>query len=240
MMNSKNISNQRLKATKLGKIALSYLGNQTGGFTIIESLVAILVASILLVAIAPVLTISVATRVQARRVELASQAARSYIDGVRTQKISAPAAPATNTTLLAINAPTTGSSFSCNANSYCTSTATSSTATNLYCMDFDGSGSCESSSTTDMVVQAFRPIVDPTGTTTPGKTGYALGVRVYRADAFKGNTTLLKNTSTIKTTLNTFAGGGGGKKAPLVEMTADISDTVPTYNDLCARLGGCN
>jgi type II secretory pathway pseudopilin PulG len=39
-----------------------------------------------MVGIAPVLVLSVATRVQARRVELGTQAARTYIDGVRSGK----------------------------------------------------------------------------------------------------------------------------------------------------------
>ena len=60
------------------------------GFTIIESLLAILIVTALLVAIAPVIALSVATRVQARRVEQATQAARTYIDGVRSGKITPP------------------------------------------------------------------------------------------------------------------------------------------------------
>ena len=54
------------------------------GYTIIESLVAMIVVSVLMIAIAPVMAYSVATRVQARRVELATQAARTYIDSLRT------------------------------------------------------------------------------------------------------------------------------------------------------------
>jgi prepilin-type N-terminal cleavage/methylation domain-containing protein len=60
------------------------------GFTIIESLVAIIVAAILLAAIAPVIILSAATRVQARRVEQATQATKSFIDGVKTKSIDAP------------------------------------------------------------------------------------------------------------------------------------------------------
>ncbi len=56
------------------------------------------------------------------------------------------------------------------------------------------------------------------------------------ADAFKDNTALLKNTKQ-----STYAAGVGQRKAPLVEMTTEISDTVPKYSDLCARItGGCN
>ncbi len=235
MLIGKQADKQRLQTPGVGKIHLSYLRYEEGGFTIIESLVAILVVSILLVAIAPVLSLSVATRVQSRRIELATQAARSYIDGVKTKKIAAPEAPASNTTLTDFAAPTPSGSFNCTANSYCTTTTTSATATNLYCIDFDSSGSCEITSTTDMVVQAFRP------NNNNSAAGYALGVRVYRVDAFKETTTLLKNTSTTKTTQATFTGGVGQRKAPLVEITTDINDTVPKYSDLCARYtGGCN
>src|SRR4028118_710341 len=58
--------------------------SREGGYTIIESLVAMIVVSVLMIAIAPVMAFSVATRVQARRVELATQAARTYIDALRT------------------------------------------------------------------------------------------------------------------------------------------------------------
>lgn len=60
------------------------------GFTIIESLLAILIVSLLMVAIAPTIVLSVATRVQARRVELATDAARTYIDGVKAGTIPQP------------------------------------------------------------------------------------------------------------------------------------------------------
>ncbi|MEH2046956.1 hormogonium polysaccharide secretion pseudopilin HpsB [Nostoc sp.] len=235
MLIGKKGNKQGLQATEVGNTSVFYLRHSEGGFTIIESLVAILVVSILLVAIAPVLSLSVATRIQSRRIELATQAAKSYIDAVKTKKIAAPAPPASNTALTDFAAPTPSGSFSCTANSYCTTTTTSATTTNLYCIDFDGSGTCESTSVTDMVVQGFRP------NNNTSSAGYALGVRVYRADAFKETTTLLKNTSTTKTTQATFTGGVGQRKAPIVEMTTDINDTVPKYSDLCARYtGGCN
>ncbi|MDZ8188357.1 MAG: hormogonium polysaccharide secretion pseudopilin HpsB [Nostoc sp. ChiSLP02] len=225
MMIGKQANKQSLK------VAVFCLRNSTGGFTIIESLVAILVVSVLLVAIAPVLSLSVATRVQSRRVELATQAARSYIDAVKTKKVAAPTSTGSNT-LTAYAAPTATGTLTCpTANSYCTS------STELYCVDFDSSGSCENTSLTDMIVQGFRY----NSASSNASSGYALGVRVYRADAFKQSTTLLKNTSTTKTTQATYTGGAGQRKAPLVEMTTDINDTVPKYTDLCARYtGGCN
>lgn len=67
------------------------------GFTIIESLVAMLLVTILLTAITPVIVISTATRVQSRRAELATQAAKTFIDGIRTGVITPPSATITLT-----------------------------------------------------------------------------------------------------------------------------------------------
>src|SRR4028118_1115436 len=61
--------------------------SQEAGYTIIESLVAMIVVSVLMIAIAPVMAFSVATRVQARRIELATQAGKAYIDALRTGAI---------------------------------------------------------------------------------------------------------------------------------------------------------
>ncbi|MDJ1184985.1 hormogonium polysaccharide secretion pseudopilin HpsB [Roseofilum casamattae] len=60
------------------------------GFTLIESVVAIVLLSVMLVGVAPVIVLSTATRVQARRVEMATQAARAYVDGVRSGVIFPP------------------------------------------------------------------------------------------------------------------------------------------------------
>ncbi|MGB3655467.1 MAG: prepilin-type N-terminal cleavage/methylation domain-containing protein, partial [Rivularia sp. (in: cyanobacteria)] len=68
---------------------LSTKKNQAG-FTIIESLVAVIVLGILMTAIAPTIVLSTATRVQSRRVELATLAAGAYIDGVVSGNIPAP------------------------------------------------------------------------------------------------------------------------------------------------------
>ncbi len=64
------------------------------GFTLIECLLAVIIVSVLLVAVSPALILSVATRVQARRVELGTEAARTYIDGVRGGTIPQPQAVA--------------------------------------------------------------------------------------------------------------------------------------------------
>lgn len=234
-MIGKHTSQQRLKTSEVFKKAVSAIHSE-GGFTIVESLVAILVASFLLAAIAPVLSLSVATRVQSRRVELATQAAKAYIDGVRTQKITAPPETTSSYTPATNPAPTATGSLTCAANSYCTAPTLSPATSALYCVDFDSTNSCETNSLTDVVVQAFR--YNPNNNN--AITGYTLGLRVYRADAFRASATLLKNNPT-KSTQKTFTAGTGQRTAPLLEMTADISDIVPKYSDLCARFsGGCN
>lgn len=234
-MIGKKTSQQRLKVTEVIHKTVSDTPSE-GGFTIVESLVAIVVVSILLAAIAPVLSLSVATRVQSRRVELATQAAKAYIDGVRAQKITAPPETTTSYTSATNPAPTATGTLTCTANSYCTAPTLTPATSALYCVDFDSTNSCEINSLTDMVIQAFR--YNPNNNNPI--TGYTLGLRVYRSDAFRDSATLLKNNPT-KTTQKTFAAGVGQKTAPLVEMTADVSDTVPKYSDLCARFsGGCN
>ncbi|MDB9353604.1 hormogonium polysaccharide secretion pseudopilin HpsB [Nodularia spumigena CS-588/05] len=62
------------------------------GFTIIESLLGVVVVAILLASISPVLVMSTAMRVQSRRTEKATQAANTFIDGVRIGSIEAPTA----------------------------------------------------------------------------------------------------------------------------------------------------
>src|SRR4028119_1385698 len=61
--------------------------SQDAGYTIIESLVAMIVVSVLMIAIAPVMAFSVATRVNAKRIEMATQAAKTYIEALRSEAL---------------------------------------------------------------------------------------------------------------------------------------------------------
>lgn len=186
------------------------------GFTIVESLMAIVVVGILMTVVAPVIALSVATRVQARRVELATQAARNYIDGVKSGAIAPPTITAANQYLL-------------------DSVAVPTALTDLYCVDLDGTPGCSSSSSKDLAIQAFRTVTSTTGeAASDPKKGYRLGIRVYRADAFSDSTPLVKGTKQA-----TFTGGMGNRKVPLVEMTTEISTEQTRFRDFCERLGGC-
>lgn len=234
MITNKKAINQKQQLLRLVNIARYYQHSKQNGFTIIESLMAIVVVSILLMAIAPVLALSVANRVQARRVELASQAARSYIDAVRTQQISAPTLGTTSVT--ASPAPTPSGSLNCLANSYCTSSGTTSTTpTSLYCIDGDGDGVCKNNSPRDMIIQAtgYSPSVSAT------TKAYTLGIRIYRADAFSETTALIANDpNQPDKKVTQLASGFVNRKAPLVQMTTEINDIVPNYKDLCTRTNG--
>jgi len=135
--------------------------SRDGGYTIIESLVAMIVVSVLMIAIAPVMAFSVATRVQARRVELATQAARTYIDALRSGAIKPTDGEFPPADTAAIPAAPTS-------------------VNNLYCVDLDENSGCTGNK--DFRVQGVRQSVSANNLDAK-KAGYGLTVRVYRADA---------------------------------------------------------
>jgi len=202
---------------------------QDSGYTIIESLVAMIVVSVLMIAIAPVMAFSVATRVQARRTELAAMAGRAYIDALRSESINPKStikgfpAKATNPTDFANEPPPASKD-------------------KLYCVDMDGKG-CEPSSNKGFYVQGAWLNTDPsiTNDELAQKKGYKLLVRVYRADSFAGGITLQGNLKE-KPKQSIVGSGLGDRTKPVVEMVAEIPATGETpdklepYKSLCIRL----
>ena len=201
------------------------------GFTIIESLVAVIVLGILMTAIAPTIVLSTATRVQSRRIELATLAARGYIDGVSSGNIPAPPiSTKTNDVTVSTN------SLNCNDlkkdKGYCSSPKVDSTY-KIYCVDGTGDGKCTKEQSKDFLIQAFGFNPD----STEASRGYKLNIRVYRADAFKDKGTLEKSDEKKKATQSAFTGGLGKRKAPLVEITTEITATdTTTFQNYCSRL----
>ena len=218
-----------------GKQGQCSIRSNQSGFTIVESLVAMLVVAILMTAITPVIVLSVATRVQSKRVEQATQAARAYVDGLRTGAIRPP-----NTTIeLATN-----QYF---LQGVAAPIGTQSALTDLYCVDldnldndglsFDDPDGCTVGSARDLAIQAFRSV---TASSIDPNNGYRLGLRIYRADAFSDGGLLKRNEPDRKVTQATFTGGLGDRKAPIVEMMTEIFVTdKTTYQNYCTRLGGC-
>jgi len=211
------------------------------GFTIIESLVAIVVVAILLAAIAPAIVISTATRVQSRRVELATQATKTFIDGIRTGAITT--VPSTVVTLATPTAAAprrvsdvagiTGKPQDYLINNI-TDMPTPTLATSLYCFNKNGiitNPDCSGNSNNLFYIQAGR-IVQSIGI----NDGYRLGIRIYRADV-DFSKTLKASIDNTKNTQVTFTGGLGDRQAPLIEMTTDIGNSNTTFQALCRRLG---
>jgi prepilin-type N-terminal cleavage/methylation domain-containing protein len=216
------------------------------GFTLIECLIAMVIVSILMTVIAPIFTLSVSNRVQARRVEMATQAARAYMNGIESGAIEPPKHTvqlnevdnennfiAQRVIFAGVAPPVATRGLSCLAttggNSYCWNTLTSS----LYCIDLDSDG-CSSNSAKDLVIQAFRSV---TPSSTDADKGYLIGVRVYRADAFSDDTPLVKSDPENKRTQMAFSRGFGDRKAPLMEVTTEIVKDQATLQDFCDRLG---
>ncbi len=203
------------------------------GFTIIESLVAIVVAGILLAAIAPVIVLSTATRIQSRRIELATRTAKSYIDGVKSGAIPAPTIQKT----LTPNSTTLdGYLFNTTLVPVPTDIST------LYCVDSKSGNKtdCDATQPNQFAIQAFSSAFT-TSNITNGD-GYHLGLRVYRSDAFKDSIPLIASSSTTTDiqTQQTFTGGAGNRKAPLIEISTDINTASSTYESLCYRLGSAS
>jgi prepilin-type N-terminal cleavage/methylation domain-containing protein len=206
--------------------------NKDAGFTIMESLIAMVVVSSLMLAISPVLILSASTRVQSRRVELSAQIARSFIDGVRSGRITAQYI-ADATPILTASA---SRNIISNTNEYLISSASMpapTSATNLYCVQSDGTiqpPDCSSNQNNLFYIQAGRRRINGAGT----NDGYRLAVRVYRKD-IDFEKTVLANTNNTKNTQAVV--GSGNKQAPLVEIIADIANNNTSFTALCNRLG---
>jgi hypothetical protein len=186
-----------------------------------------------MLAISPVLILSASTRVQSRRVELSSQIARSFIDGVRSGRIRAEDITPVN---ININQNALSSRNITNStDGYLISSASMPAPTSpagLYCVQSDGTiqppeNNCENRL---FFIQARRTSIngsDPND-------GYRLAVRVYRRD-IDFMKPVLANTNTTKNTQAVV--GSGNKQAPLVEIIADIANNNTSFTDLCNRLG---
>ena len=220
------------------------------GFTIIESLVAILVVTILLVTISPAIVVSIGVRLQAKRVDSATRAARLYIDAVKSGEIDPPehqvvleeanlvggATVFTSDRNDFANAPTpTAGSLNCAASTtvsyYCANTNAAPNYS-LYCVDGDddGANQCTSDNNRDLIVQAFRSTLS---TTTSIDSGYLMGVRVYRADGFSDSDSLTTQAQ------RAASSGLGDRKGPLIEVATEVINTETNLGDYCQRFGGC-
>jgi type II secretory pathway pseudopilin PulG len=204
--------------TKLQPKNLSY---NDSGFTIIEVLVGVVFIAILLVTISPVLVMSTAVRVQSKGMEKAVQAAKTFINGVSNNSISAPTEVITETPNTPINLETA-------------MPVPQQTDTDLYFFKKDSSiiANCnlinpispcqpQDAPFDEFYIQAAQ--IKPAGTQTSD--GYRLAIRVYREDLNFNQTVLGSRTGGILV----------NKQAPILITTVEISGST-TFGSLCSRL----
>ena len=194
------------------------LSYNDSGFTIIEVLVGVVFIAILLAAISPVLVMSTAVRVQSKGMEKAVQAAKTFINGVSNNSISAPTRVIPETQNTPINLETA-------------MPVPQQTDTDLYFFKKDSTiTACNSISTCqpqdapfdEFYIQAAQ--IKPAGTQTSD--GYRLAIRVYREDLNFNQTILGSRTGGILV----------NKQAPILITTVEISGST-TFGSLCSRLG---
>lgn len=217
-----------------------------GGYTIIESLVAMIMVATLMAAVAPVIAFSAGTRVQARRMELATQAARSYIDAVRLGQLEPPGGFVSETEISASALTQCSPTNSSGNPDYCETPLISATLGEFYCVDNDGGG-CTPNSLTDMMVHGAIDLKDvPRGdykddiengdSDTRSKLGYPLQVRVFRAAAFASSVKL--SNEGVPFTVNNagLATRNGDKERPLFETKTEIAPTENSFQNYLKRL----
>jgi prepilin-type N-terminal cleavage/methylation domain-containing protein len=216
------------------------LESEETGFTLLESLVAAAVVGILIVSIAPMVALSTSARVNARRIDQATQAGRSYIDAVRGGVIDVTSFPnnlvvnATNAqsqyTFETVAVPTT-SSFP--PATICNNTLAQNVPSGRVpgiCVDANGNG-FSIQDPQDFFIQPMRsgPLSSVTTAATDLRSqGFWLAIRVYRADALLGSVPLRSGTENTCTQGNTPFASTASITCPIVTMRSQIF--LPTVN----------
>ena len=166
------------------------LSTQESGFSLLESLVAVAVVSILIVSITPLVALSTSARVNARRVDQSTQAARPYIDGVRGNVIDTSKFP---DDLVALPSAVAQYKLEAAAPTSALLSLSSTTVPGIR-VDTNGDG-FSVNDPQDLVIQPIRSgprfSVEGASTSTElNQKGFWLAVRVYRASAFTGGATI--------------------------------------------------
>jgi prepilin-type N-terminal cleavage/methylation domain-containing protein len=229
---------------------IKYLLSTQSGFSLIESLVAVVVVSILLAAIVPMVFLSNASRAQARRVDLATQAARSYVDGVRSGVINIINPVASFPFIDTV----TGSRSQYFQNVVAPTNATVAALDVLPAIKVDTNGNGFSvDDPQDLVIQPMRS--GPSNGINLDSQGFYMAVRVYRADAFQANATgnltaikpgitLMSGTNQTNSALSDYCPNGsrvftstnGSLACPLVIMKVDVYPKGSTLDQIRGRL----
>ena len=218
------------------------------GYTIIEGLVAMIMVAALMSAVAPIIAYSVGTRVQARKVELAAQAARSYIDAVRKGQLNPPNGWVNDQEWIA------SPLIECwqiqnNVLQYCQTPLIDIIDGEFYCVDNDDDDRCTPDSLTDMMVYGAINIDDEktkeayrnemkiaTSDIIKQQLGYILHVRVYRANAFSNSVTLSNDGVPFTVNNSGLATKDGDKERPLFVTETEIAPTEDLFQNYENRI----
>lgn len=210
------------------------------GFTLIESLMGIVILTLILVSLFPPLALIVATRVQNRRAEQAMQLAQGEVDRIRVlveQGIFNPADPSilpgntTASSVAEVDAPSTIRNGVRSTSPDCTPIEDNQDIQFTQAIQIDLDGDCNA----DFLLQTFR--IDENAPGLPlGK--FKLGVRVYAASARRN----LGSLNTEQASLKLTTGEGGQATYPLAVIATDViqSDREYALCHLKPDAPGCN
>jgi type II secretory pathway pseudopilin PulG len=225
------------------------------GYTILEGIMAIVVVTVLLVAISPMIGFAAAVRMQAKRTQLASQAARSYVSFAKSEptdedgNVTGENAPGTEiyktegsevTDLADVAAPDAGNLTCEQGNLFpAVDDAESGYCSNqklLYCVNFDETAGCQDDSPVDMIVQPIgRFRTDPNTGDVLYDRGYDLAVRVYQASSFGKGIELRGMKDDGRTETQSYI---GNRELPLVQISTSVPPkTGNQYSTFCEDLG---
>ena len=217
------------------------------GYTIIEGLVAMIMVAALMSAVAPIIAYSVGTRVQARKVELAAQAARSYIDAVRKGQLNPPNGVSISKSQQLLASPLSECwQIQNNKLQYCQSPLININDGEFYCVDNDDDDICTPDSLTDMMVHGVISLDNINNGTykndiiqaTPDERqqlGYILQVKVYRAQAFSNSVTLSDKGVPFTVNNSGLATKDGETERPLFVTKTEIAPTKKLFQNIKDR-----
>ncbi|MBD2327854.1 type II secretion system protein [Alkalinema sp. FACHB-956] len=255
-------SSQSVRSLRFLVRWLPFLGHSSEqGLTLIESLVAIVVISITLVAITPPIFFATATRIQNRRAEQGLALAQGEVERVRTivergqyfdTDLPAPVTGAlSNTNPAPPTTALTGLRKASNVDlrdttaspPLCTEASPSAQPSLTQYVRVDVDGDC----TADFLVQTFRTAgtsiqsTDNAGNTTNLSVGFTMGVRVYSVLA-EANLKAGK-AETTQASLRMTSGQGGFRLRPVSVLYSTVvknsnSQGLSSYRELC-KAGKC-
>ncbi len=154
------------------------------GFTLLETLVAILIITLVGAAIAPPIILSAATRIQNQRVEQANGIARGEMDRIKLlvergdyQTANLPPSSGSNPIQ---NTPAPDAISNLNTNNLNNPTAARTSPTQSFSVDLDR----DSNTPPEFVVQTFRGQEQAVSSTITTPAAFIMGVRVYSSRSF--------------------------------------------------------